>query len=407
MKICYLFTTFPLLSETPYQRDLRALARQPVEFEIWSLWSGGGSFAGITVKRFVKWRAVALPWFLLYWLWRKPRVLLGFFARFAHQGLRQPLNAGETVLGAAFALCYARSFLREAEPPDLFYGAWATLPASAAQLLAELTGRPFAMGAHAYDVFRNGGDWDLERKLAKATLVVTSSASTERALLARGASPERTVLIRRGLETLPRLKSPRRERIPLRILAVGRLIEKKGYAEQLEVYARLKAMAVPFEAHIVGEGPLRPSLEKRRDELGLNGEVTLIGAMSHELVLDQYEWADVLLFTGKVARSGDRDGLPNVVPEAMAYGVPVVATCVAGVPEAVEDGRSGILVRGDCVTSCANAVKQLQIDNGLYERLIAGARAWVEANYDAGINSRRLLYHFEAAVVAAKERKVL
>ena len=406
MKICYLFTTFPLLSETPYQRDLRALARQPVELEIWSLWGGGG-FAGMTVNRFAKWRAAALPWFFFYWLWRKPGVLFGFFARFARQGWRQPLNAGETILGAAFALCYARRFLREAEPPDLFYGAWATLPASAAQLLAELTDRPFAMGAHAYDVFRNGGDWDLERKLAKATLVVTSSASTERALLARGASPERTVLIRRGLETLPRLKSPRRERIPLRILSVGRLIEKKGYAEQLEVYARLKAMAVPFEAHIVGEGPLRPSLEKRRDELGLNGEVTLIGAMSHELVLDQYEWADVLLFTGKVARSGDRDGLPNVVPEAMAYGVPVVATCVAGVPEAVEDGRSGILVRGDCVTSCANAVKQLQIDNGLYERLIAGARAWVEANYDAGVNSRRLLYHFEAAAAAAKERKVL
>jgi glycosyltransferase involved in cell wall biosynthesis len=184
----------------------------------------------------------------------------------------------------------------------------------------------------------------------------------------------------------------------VRILSVGRLIEKKGYEDQLTIYAALKSAGLSFEARIVGSGPLRRALGRQIAELGLSDLVTLMGALPYEAVFEQYAWADVLLFTGKVARNGDRDGLPNVVPEAMASGVPVVARAAAGVAEAIEDGRTGVLITQTGIVPWLSALKRLQRDDRYYEELSTGARSWVEANYDARTNVRALLNHFQTVV---------
>ncbi len=396
LRIVYLFTTFPLLSETPAQREIRVLRTLPVELDIYSLWRGGREFEGEPVRRFALWRLPLLAWFLPYWLGRRPRVFLNLAKRLTGARMPSLLNVGETLLGLAFALCYANRLSRAGGRPDLLHAAWATTPATAAQLLSGLTGIPFSMGAHAYDVFRDGGDWLLAGKLRDAALIITSTESTRKALLERSADPSKTVLIRRGLDVLPARRPPRTCRNPMRILAVGRLIEKKGYVEQLGLYAVLKAAGLAFEARIVGAGPLKRVLKRRTTHLGLSQFVTFTGPLPHDAVVEQYAWADVLLFTGKVARNGDRDGLPNVIPEAMATGVVVVASAVAGVPEAVEDGRTGILITKGGAEPWVSALRRLQTDDDYYERLCEGARAWVDAHYDARRNAAALAGHFAA-----------
>jgi glycosyltransferase involved in cell wall biosynthesis len=398
LRVAYVFTTFPLLSETPYQRELRALKQTAVELEIYSLWGGGDEFEGRPIQHFNKWRLISLLWLLPFWFIRKPHVFIGLAKRLWRARLPSLLNAGETLLGLAFAICHAGHFNRADTRPELFHAAWATLPATAVQLLGELTGTPFSMGAHAYDVFRHDGDWLLRSKLGAAALVVTSSCSTRERLLERGADPNKTVLIRRGLDVLPERRPRRPDRSPMRILSVGRLIEKKGYEDQIAIYAGLRSAGLSFEARIVGSGPLQRALDRQIATLGLSDRVALLGALPYDAVLDQYAWADVLLFTGKVARNGDRDGLPNVVPEAMALGVPVVARAAGGVAEAIEDGRTGILITLRGIVPWLSALKRLQRDDRHYEELCIGARSWVEANYDARKNVRALLNHFRAAV---------
>ena len=392
LRVATLFTTFPLDSETFYQREVRAMRDLPVELTLYSLWRGGRTFEGRPVHRFALWQWAALVWFLPTWLARRPQVFFALVKRLARTKMPSWLNAGETLLGLAFALSRAGRFARER--PDLIHAAWATAPGTAAELLSALTGIPFAMGSHAYDVFRDGGDWLLAGKLRTASLVVTSSEATRRALLARGGPPGRTVLVRRGLDEIPALGPPRAIRRPLRLLSVGRLVEKKGYPEQLALYAALSEADFAFEARIVGGGPLEGALRRRAAALGLAGRVSILGPLSHADVRAQYAWADVLLFTGQVARSGDRDGLPNVILEAMAHGVVVVARDVAGVAEAVVDGRTGVLITAPGTDPWLAALGRLQHDDRFTEELRAGARAWVAAHHDARRNAAQLLAHF-------------
>jgi glycosyltransferase involved in cell wall biosynthesis len=371
-----------------------------VELEIYSLWGGGVEFEGLTIRRFDKWRVLSILWLLPFWIARKPQTFVSMASRLFCIRPPSPLNVGETLLGLAFALCYAGRCSQASDRPDLFHAAWATLPATAAQLLSDLTSIPFSMGAHAYDVYRHGGDWDLAYKLRSADLVVTSTDFTRRHLLELGADPTKTVLVRRGMDALPAPCAPRANRTPIRILSVGRLIEKKGYKDQIATYAALRSAGLSFEARIVGSGPLRRALERQIADLGLSQFVTLLGALPQDAVIEQYVWTDVLLFTGKMARNGDRDGLPNVVPEAMAWGVPVIARAAAGVAEAIDGGCKGVLITERGIVPWLSALKRLQRDDRYYEALSTGARCWVEANYDARNNTRALLSHFRAVVAS-------
>jgi glycosyltransferase involved in cell wall biosynthesis len=125
--------------------------------------------------------------------------------------------------------------------------------------------------------------------------------------------------------------------------------------------------------------------------------VAFCGQVPPHEVWDHLAWADVLLHTGVVAPSGDRDGLPNVIPEAMAAGVPVVTSPTAGTTEAVADGVSGVVLPVDAPEAWVAALRRLATDDALAERLRQGGRAWVEAHFDVQRNTDRLLSHLHAA----------
>ncbi|MBL9203335.1 MAG: glycosyltransferase family 4 protein [Opitutaceae bacterium] len=397
--IAYLFTTFPKSTETFLQREIIAMKQHGVNLRIYSLWGGGGTFRGLPVASFNKWRLLTLFWMIPTESWRRPEVLRqllrGLFTRRAPSWL----NFWENMLGAGFACIYAREFRRN--PPALIHAAWGGAPATAAWLLWRLDGHRYSAAAHAYDLYEHGGDWWLDEKLSPAAFVHTSTEMGRRSLLDRGLPPDRAVCIRRGLDRMPSLKPLRASRAPLHLVCVARLVEKKGLDHQLRIYAALQAAGVPFAARIVGDGPLRAELERLAGQLGVAGRVTFTGHLPQHEVWTQLAWADALLHTGVIAPSGDRDGLPNVIPEAMAAGVVVVTSPAAATTEAITQGISGYVIPVDQPSDWVSAIKRLSHDDAFAEKLRAAARRWVEENFDAHRNARRLLGHFERTLAAA------
>ena len=390
--IAYLFTTFPKSTETFLQREIIAMQAQGVKMRLYSLWGGGGSFRGATVMSFNKWRLLTLFWMIPYESWRRPtvlrQVLHGLFTR------RPPswLNFWENMLGAGFACLFAREFRRD--PPALVHAAWGGAPATAAWLLWRLDGHRFSAAAHAYDIYEHGGDWWLRDKLEHAAFVHTSTEMGRQALIGHELALAKIVCIRRGLDRFPRLKSLRADRSRMRLLCIARLVGKKGLDHQLRIYAALRKAGISFEARIVGDGPLRPELERLAAQLGVAGDVFFAGNLPQESVWTQLEWADVLLHTGVIAPSGDRDGLPNVIPEAMSHGVLVVTSPVAATTEAITDGVSGLVSPANDSEGWVRAIRRLANDDELAERLRTAARFWVEESFDAHKNAARLLELF-------------
>ena len=395
--VALLFTTFPKTSESFLQRDVAALIAQGVDVRLYSLFGGGGEFCGRPVRRFNLWRLVPLFLFTIPWnCVRRPRIVRDLFEGVIGRAPPSWINFWENMLGAGFAGCFYREFRRD--PPDLVHGAWAGAPATAGWLLWRILGIPFSCGAHAYDLYEHGGDWWLLEKLRLARFVHTSTESGRQFLIERGIDAAKIHTIRRGLAEFPAFKPLRHPRRPLRLVCIARLVEKKGLDHQLRIYAALRDAGLPFEARIVGDGPLRASLGALAAELELERHVQFVGAVPHAAVWEQLAWADVLLHTGVVAPSGDRAGLPNVIPEAMSAGVLVVSSPVSATTEAVRQQRTGLVADVDLPLAWQVALTRLAEDDALAERLRLAARAWVEENYDARRNTARLAARFEEAV---------
>lgn len=386
--IAYLFTTFPKSTETFLQREVTGLRAHGVNVRLYSMWGGGGAFEGLPVTRFPKWKLATLLWKLPWLAVRKP-VVLGDLIR----GLRKTpptsrLNFFENLLGLGFGLVHAAHFRRLR--PAHVHAVWGGAPAAAAWLLWRLDGHPYSGAGHAYDLYQNGGDAWLREKLEPALFIHTSTEMGRRTLLEKGLPDRRIHVIRRGLTTLPPFKPLRRTRAPLRLLCVARLVPKKGLDHQLRIYAALKAAGVAFEARIAGEGPLRARLEALAAELGLADAVTLLGHRPQTEIAEHLAWADVMLHTGVVAADGDRDGLPNVIPEAMSAGVLVVTSPAAATTEAVKEGKTGRVAAPENADAWVNILRELRDDDQQAERLRRRARAWVEEHFDARKNSGRL-----------------
>ena len=394
--VAYLFTTFPKSTETFLQREVAALQARGMRLRLYSLIGGGGEFRGIPVQRFRLWRLLTLFWWIP-WLaatrWDVFGILLrGLLTR------RAPgwLNFWENMLGAGFAGVCHREFRRD--PPGLIHAAWAGAPATAAWILGRLNGHRYTVAAHAYDLYEHGGDWWLDEKLHEARAIHTSTDMGRATLILRGVPADRVNVIRRGLDRFPPLKQLRSPRQPLRLVSIARLVPKKGLRHQLRIHAALAAAGVDFEARIIGDGPLREELLAMIRELRIEARTTLTGHLSSNEVWAQLEWADALLHTGVVAESGDRDGLPNVIPEAMAAGVIVLSSKAAATSEAVAHGESGFLLDVEHPGQWVDAVRQIIQDDALCARLRQSGRLWTEQHYDAHRNAERLQVMFDRAL---------
>lgn len=294
-------------------------------------------------------------------------------------------NFGAQVLGIVAGVALARRI--RCGGFDLVHAAWAALPATAALVAAKLTGKRFSFAGHAYDIYRHGGDGWLKLKAENAEFIHTST-KTNRDYLAKLLPDEagKILVARRGLQTLPPTPLGRIYMGSISILSVGRLVEKKGQHFQLLACSELAKRGILFKLTIVGEGPLRGKLEEECATLGLNGIVHFVGALPYEEVEKLYPKSDIYWHTGITDGEGDRDGLPNAVPEAMAYGVPVIVFDGGGVTEAVIHEETGWIVPSGDIPGLVDATLRMMEFEKLRSSVTQGARRWVEDHFVAEKN---------------------
>ena len=259
-------------------------------------------------------------------------------------------------------------------------------PADVAELVARLAGLPFSISAHAKDIYLSDPA-DLRRKLQAARFTVTCTDFNRQTLAA--IAPRAPVhRMYHGVDhTLfhPRLRT-HAQALPL-ILSVGRLREKKGLDTLIDACGVLRERGHAFACEIVGYGEERARLQAHIERRGLADCVHLAGKLPREQVIARYARAAVYVQPSRIATDGDRDGIPNVLLEAMAMGLPVVASRVSGIPELVGHGHNGMLVEPDEPGALADAITQLLGEPRLGADLGCRARQTVTESFD---NDRNL-----------------
>ena len=274
---------------------------------------------------------------------------------------------------------------------------------SVARLASRLTGVPFTFTAHAKDIFHEDVDpADLARKLSDAAAVVTVSDFNVGHLEQRyGVAAARVHRVYNGLDLARFGYADPGDRPPV-VAAVGRLVEKKGFADLLDAVALLRAQGRELAVDLVGAGPLEADLRAQVARLALEGVVRMPGPLPQGRVKAVVQQAAVFAAPCVVGADGNRDGLPTVLLEAMALGTPCVGTPVTGIPEVVHDGRTGLLVPERDPAALAAALGRLLDDAALRSRLAAAARALVEAEFDVHRQAQRLQALFAAAPATAR-----
>ena len=336
----FLYATFPRPTETFVRRELRELNKLGFTPDLFSIWKGQSLWETRKVRLFSVSRLFFLFIWIPYWAWRKPNAFKKILSHLWSFPCPNFQNWNETFLGLAYALVEAKEF--EKLKYRRIHAVWATMPATAALGLHILTDIPYSMGAHAYDVFRHQGDWLLSLKLKRAVMVRTSSTSTAHRLIKVGVNQNQLKLIHRSLNPMPiRSNFSLVRKQSLSLLSVGRLVEKKGYFLLLKILEDLRAREIPFTLDILGAGPLKKELTIELSRTQLDRFVCLHGHCSEDEIISYYHKRDALLFTGVIASNGDRDGIPNVIPEAMSCGLLILASNRAGSSEAFTDQESG------------------------------------------------------------------
>lgn len=402
--VAYVLGTFPQPSQTFIAREIRGLRAEgcpPIVFALRRRPPDALEPADREWYREVRFAPFPLsPAVLganLHWLVRAPgryRRALGSVVGLPHRPRTMAVRAVWLVWLAAWI---ARELQRTGGCRQV-HAHFALAQTEVAMAVAVFLGCPVSFTAHARDIYATPSA--LAEKMRAARFVVTCTGYNVEHLraLCPDLPSDHVHLIHHGVEVPPALEGEISRHghadAPPLILAAGRLIEKKGFDTLVEACALLKARGVPFRCEIVGTGPLKETLRRLAHAHGLADSVGLPGWRQATELAAAMSRAAVFAMPSRVAAGGDRDGIPNVVLEALAVGLPVVATAVSGIPEAVRDDDTGLLVSPDDAESLAQALERVLTDASLARRLSAAGRTLVDEEFTLKVASERLIRLF-------------
>lgn len=297
-------------------------------------------------------------------------------------------------------LCQALIFSRMmAKDIDILYAHFLHTPSTFAYYVHLLTGKPWCFSAHAKDIWTSP-QWDLEQKMATALWGNTCTAYNHSFL--NGLNTNRPInLIYHGI-TLSAFSYERpfdltqigdNPKRPFQILTIARAVEKKGLDLLIEALSQLPQNLYWHWTHI-GDGILLKKYKQRVKKLGLSKQITFLGPLTQSEITPHFKQADLFVLPCRIGKNGDRDGLPNVLMEALAMQIPILSTQVSAVEELIEDGISGILVEPDNISALKDAIIKLISDPNLRQALALQGEARVKTDFacDKGISQLSLLF---------------
>ncbi|EAQ01570.1 hypothetical protein OB2597_03998 [Pseudooceanicola batsensis HTCC2597] len=294
-----------------------------------------------------------------------------------------------------------------ASPYDVVHAQFATLGLDVLRQIDIGALRPRGLVVHVrgYDIskhVRSHGPRVYDSLFARADLFIANCEHFRQVAIGLGCPPDRIVVVGSPCDTdfftPPATPRPPFEGRPLRLVAVGRLVEKKGFADAVEAVGLLAAQGREVTLDILGDGPERDDLAARAARAGVADRVTFHGAASRPQVLEALHRADIGLAPSVTASTGDQDAPVNTLKEQMATGMPVVATDHGGIPELVIDGVNGRLVPERDPAAIARAIGEFADEPGHWEELGRAGRRKVLENYAPRIILERTLAAYARAV---------
>ncbi|NCJ06253.1 glycosyltransferase [Synechococcales cyanobacterium C] len=311
-----------------------------------------------------------------------------------------PISQSEDVQDVYQAIILAHEAVRRGITH--FHAHFGTSATTVARLASHFSGIPYTFTAHAKDIFHESVQPDdLRRKLNDAAAVITVSNYNLAYLQHQyGAAAAHGRRIYNGLDLSQFHYSSPQDR-PNRIVGVGRLVEKKGFADLISACEILAQTHQNFHCQIVGHGELAPVLQHQIDRVGLQRWVELVGPKPQEEIKSIVQEAAVLVAPCVVGTDRNQDGLPTVLLEAMALGTPCISTDVAGIPEVVRHGMTGIQVPQHNPVALAAALSQMLEDVALRVELATAARCLIESSFNVHDNTAEMRQLFQRQPVLA------
>ena len=396
MRLGYFFSRYPLTSQTFCDAEMLALERLGVALEIGSVYPPLTSLRHEHISRLQAPIYYAPPQKILK-IWEKN-------AKTTSKWPRELVNRHEQKYGPSVkaeqrtrnALYFADLFTRK--DVHHFHVHFANRAAHTALFLKEISGIRFSVTAHGQDFMKDLGNDDLLREICAAAEFVAAETDYSRELLCQRC-PDSAAKIYRiyngiDLEHFSPPTSATMNRVA-RVISVGRLVAFKGFEHLIDACAELARRGLDFTCEIIGDGPLRDALQKKIDMLNLSPRVNLLGSLSQEVVLEKLRTADIFALASVTDRQGASDVFPTVIIEAMAAARPVVSTRLAGIPESVIPGETGLLVSPGDTSGLSQALEQLIRDPELRARYGRAGRARIEQHFRIEHTVAPLLQLFE------------
>lgn len=334
----------------------------------------------------------------LYWqlFQRSYENLPGFRKNIALAAEHDVLIVGQALVLAAKALASGLQHL---------HAHFGTQAATVARLAAAFAQINYSFTAHAKDIYHEYTEpVHLDRKIDDAAFTVTVSDYNLAWLREHfGARGHNSYRIYNGLD-LGNFPYQAPNEVSTHIASVGRLVEKKGFPLLIDAMAILRDRGVDCRCTLVGDGPLRKKLAAQIEALQLQDRVEMVGVKTQPQVIRLLQDAALMAAPCVISKDGDRDGLPTILIEAMALGVPCVSTRVVGIPELVRDQQTGLCVEPDSPAALADAMEYLLKHPKERVRLAENARQLVEQEYDVHQNTRRLKALFAKSIAEVEAR---
>jgi colanic acid/amylovoran biosynthesis glycosyltransferase len=341
---------------------------------------------------------------LRFWRRRNAKVVGELFRTVPLRRWNGIEKGAENLWAFLCAFCLARRF--EEEHIQHIHAPWASGPATAAWIASRLTGIPFSFTARAWDIYP--ADGALGEKIRDAAFVRSETGTNIPYLVGFCEEAERKIhLTYNGVPLAVNCEAPVPMRPPFQLLGLGRFVGKKGYDHLLRGCSILAEQGMDFRLTLAGDGPRGVQLQALAKRLGLGGRVRFPGFVPYDSVSALFCSADVLIMPSVIHASGDRDGIPTVIMESLMHRVPVIATHVSGIPEVIENERTGLLIPEKDPEAIAEAVIRMVEDRDRALAMAERGRARVREMFDPERCHRKVLDLYHGLVPVSDDTQAL